>query len=105
MRNYKKEWESRSTVVKVSMYKNYNSCTSKYSITIMTRFAVHQTTQQTDLPHLSAHDLTKWTYSSTVHCPKQMHNDLRIWRGLKEPRQAPEGDEWCTRPYLLVHER
>jgi hypothetical protein len=61
--------------------------------------------QQTDLPHISAHDLTKWTHSSTVLCPKEMNNDLRIWRDLKQPRQAPEGDEWCTRPYILEHER
>jgi len=71
----------------------------------MTQFAVHPTMQQTDLLHLSAHDLTKWTHSSTVLCRKQMDTDLRIWRGLKQPRQAPEGDEWCTRSYILVHER
>lgn len=44
----------------------------------MTQFAVHPTMQQTDLPHLSAHDLTKWIHSSTVLCPKQMDTDLRI---------------------------
>jgi hypothetical protein len=71
----------------------------------MTQFTVHQTMQQTDLPQFSAHDLTKWTHSPTALCPKQMDTNLRIWRGLKQPRQAPEGDEWHTRPYILVHKR
>lgn len=63
----------------------------------MTQFAVHPTMQQTDLPHLSAHDLTKWAHSSTVLCPKEMDSDLIIRRGLQQPRRVPEGDKWCTR--------